>query len=207
MNVQLESVTAAESNQYLLSDNRNEPPRYDWRERGDKRMAAAYQQLRFNTPSLVHAKNYADRCAYCGRAIAASEPIGLVHVAHDGTFGPSFTYAAVGFCCYWEGENDPHRRYPARRQYAAKRQCTYCGRVVWDARVTLPARSFCCTQCRNRFYQKMTLQQREREKNPLSITCNVCCGAIPDSKRGDVRYCSSACRQKAYRQRKQGAVR
>ena len=206
MNAQPASVTAIKGNQCLLDANRNEPPRYDMWEKNEKWRELRTRRLREDTPSLVHARNHADQCAYCGRAIAENEPVGLVHVAFDGFIGVAHIYAAVGFCCYTEGMNNPRTRYPARRQYAAKRSCANCGRDVWDARLALPKRAFCCTRCRDTFYRQLTLQKRESEKNSLFITCNTCGGAIRDKRRGDARFCSPACRQRAYRQRKQGAV-
>jgi hypothetical protein len=72
--------------------------------------------------------------------------------------------------------------------------CDQCGRPVFSCRQG-PARKFrtlCSKQCGNAFYRK-----RRRRRRRLSH-CREC-DAVIERKRSDIRYCSPACRLKAYR--------
>ena len=84
--------------------------------------------------------------------------------------------------------------------------CVECQRPVWKRPRKANTRVFCTPDCSARFYNRKALQIKNSDLKILLTTCNACGGAIPGNRRGDVRYCSPACRQKAYRQRK-GAVR
>lgn len=85
--------------------------------------------------------------------------------------------------------------------------CAECGRSVWKRPRKGNSRVFCSNECATRFYRHEALRNRNSTLNLLVSSCNTCGGAIADKRRGDVRYCSPACRQKAYRQRQQGTVR
>lgn len=88
-----------------------------------------------------------------------------------------------------------------KRRAFVETPCVGCGRPVWKLPRKGNPRVFCSDSCAAGFYRRMALPRR-----PASA-CSVCGGAILGNPRGDIRYCSPACRQKAYRQRKQGAVR
>jgi hypothetical protein len=49
------------------------------------------------------------------------------------------------------------------------------------------------------------LEDQATSCNQLGIACSVC-GEKFTASRGDARYCSNACRQDAYRKRKEGAA-
>lgn len=81
-----------------------------------------------------------------------------------------------------------------KRKSFVETSCVGCGRPVWKLPRKGNPRVFCSGKCSAGFYRRMALQRRQ-------VACSVCGNTIADNRRGDVRYCSPACRQKAYRQR------
>lgn len=76
-------------------------------------------------------------------------------------------------------------------------KCGICGRVVHmstesPVRNLRRVRVYCCENHRQQMYRP--------EKKPAQTTCQTCAGTFTP-KRTDSKYCSSKCRQKAYRQR------
>jgi hypothetical protein len=89
-------------------------------------------------------------------------------------------------------------RREARRMI---RQCRACGRAyldrpAWDDRVGL-----CSSECEAVTKAEAARARRTDSRNALRLRCQVCDEPL-DVDRSDARYCSSACRQKAYRGRK-----
>ena len=74
------------------------------------------------------------------------------------------------------------------------RRCEICGVGMSVKR----SGKYCSWQCQNKGYAKQRREQRaERREN---ITCEIC-GEAFTPKRADAKYCSPACRQRAYRER------
>jgi hypothetical protein len=69
--------------------------------------------------------------------------------------------------------------------------------VVHDMNRQPPRHVICGEQCHRTV---RATRAREKRDQPLERYCETC-GGLLASKRSDVRYCSSPCRQKAYRQR------
>jgi hypothetical protein len=70
--------------------------------------------------------------------------------------------------------------------------CRSCGRSVFGFPASL--RRACCEQCRQRMI-------RARRRVPLTCQCDGC-GSDFTPTRKDARFCSNACRQRAYRWRR-----
>jgi hypothetical protein len=85
---------------------------------------------------------------------------------------------------------------PAEQKAATKRDvCRGC-----EQPLLLPARYRAeVVACSNRCVQRC--RRRSNRQYRPSITCQECATAFQPS-RSDSRYCSTACRQKAYRQRR-----
>jgi hypothetical protein len=57
--------------------------------------------------------------------------------------------------------------------------------------------------CSKACYWRQLRARRKAEREPIAVICEACGGRFEPPRRG-ARYCSSACRQDAYRQRKAG---
>jgi hypothetical protein len=76
--------------------------------------------------------------------------------------------------------------------------CENCGREIrhWDFSQPMP--SACCSDCRRMAANKRSRERRRVMHEP--VTCEKC-GEMFEPTRSDSRFCSSRCRQKAYRTR------
>ena len=147
-------------------------------------------------------------CGHCGKRFEKGEPIvirtlGIQVMTQSRPFPQRYTVCVS--CAGGIPDNAP--RY----------HCTICGReVIGRESFGRKARKLsafsrwvlhpCCSLTCYWTVAKRRQRSISQETRPIS-TCWECGGAIPNNRRGDSRYCSPACRQKAYRQRLQGAVR
>ena len=77
-----------------------------------------------------------------------------------------------------------------------KAHCKSCGNVFYTQ---VRSKIYCDYQtCGVYAFRRMKRQERE---NARADTECLTCGALFTPKRADARYCSNACRQKAYRDR------
>ena len=84
----------------------------------------------------------------------------------------------------------------------SKRQCAYCGRVIWnypglvgperDEQHRYRPYDLCSEQCRKK------LRNINRRVNPMIVICRVC-GEMFSPKRRDAKTCGPACRQRLRR--------
>lgn len=147
-------------------------------------------------------------CGRCGKRFETAEPVFISWLGWECQGRPtSFRYT---ICLSCAGDiSDRANRY----------HCHVCGReVIGQESFGRKARKDnlrpgelwvhnpCCSMACYWSMQKRFRRLLTRDMRPVS-TCSICGDPVPDNRRGDVRYCSPACRQKAYRQRKQGAVR
>ena len=116
-------------------------------------------------------------CGSCGRDLAAGEPVWRLRGRRR------WLQPICADCrwCYapWSGP------------------CGYCGRTVHELRYR--AMRFCSTACSDRYTADFRRERRAAAR--AGRRCEQCAELL-DAGRVDARYCSSACRQKAYRQRK-----
>lgn len=92
-------------------------------------------------------------------------------------------------------------------------RCEYCAREVFEViehsdgraygRVPHPRHITCSERCRDRLRSARRAAAAAEER--AGRTCEAC-GDPFTPRRADARYCSNACRQDAYRQRKAGRV-
>lgn len=71
--------------------------------------------------------------------------------------------------------------------------CLSCGRIFYGSL----RRLYCCEKCGDRYRQA---RRRRPKALPQLVRCESC-GREFEPSRADGRYCSSACRQRAYRVR------
>ena len=140
--------------------------------------------------NIRNAQEDASVCAKCGRQIAASDPVWRERCSlGQGWFGGHReTVAPVCFSCKSEYE-----RFSAL-------PCGGCGRVVHNLDIGYRDRSlwFCSEVCQAK---ARAAQARERRREARdSRTCEGCAKTF-NPTRTDARFCSVACKQRAYRQR------
>jgi hypothetical protein len=80
-----------------------------------------------------------------------------------------------------------------------------CGNPISRRRYLIHGQRFCCATCRNRSWRD-DLDYRRRWTRRCAH-CGLPTGPDVDGRRSDVVYCSSACRQAAYRTRSKAAGR
>ena len=80
--------------------------------------------------------------------------------------------------------------------------CAHCARPVFVLPRRVPGRPFCSPRCRSLL---QSARRRRERAEPRPRTCDAC-GAAFTPPRKDGRYCSPACRQRAYRHRTRGAA-
>jgi len=134
------------------------------------------------------ARDTAKTCGRCGRALGSDEPVWREQCAQEsGLFGGTRSILApVCDAC--------HSQYG--RFWRAP--CKHCKRPVYNAIGFQGRDVFCSERCHGELH-KARLRQRRAEARGTK-TCPTCGEGFAPS-RNDQVTCSSACRQKAHRQR------
>lgn len=139
-------------------------------------------------------------CARCGSAIAEGQPVWWERTSYTvSAWGPirggrRLTFAPWCAACH-QTTGIPERCY------VGPRPCHGCGRDVTD--VHLPhwvrwrQRPVCSRRCVTRYQLAERKAARPRPASPVCAGC----GETFTPPRADGRYCSPACRQRAYRKR------
>jgi hypothetical protein len=140
--------------------------------------------------NVYNAKANGDTCAKCGRKLAPDEPVwrSRLDLGRSAFGGRHIRVAPVCAGCksIWELFNDPE-------------PCQGCGRPVHYRYEFISRRlTFCCERCRQRAQQGAMRDARRAAR--AGRTCDQC-GKVFEPTRTDARFCSVACKQKAYRDR------
>ncbi len=88
--------------------------------------------------------------------------------------------------------------------FTAPSSCEACGRPVVSRERRNRLYIYCSERCARRLYNRHRSEKRARARRS---TCCSACGEQMSPSRSDARYCSNACRQRAYRERKGLAAR
>jgi hypothetical protein len=173
---------------------------------------------------IRNAQANAKHCAECGRQFANKEPMWRVKMHIGQVYGGGAHYWLAPICTKC-------RRKPPKDAYIRNEQgqithvvhaswlwrtlkwsgpCVTCGRPIretaewtWKPWKHRRRRHYCCDRCRRAgesAYQAEIARQNRAEVRGLSRPC-VTCGEHFEPSRNDSQYCSSPCRQKAYRRR------
>ena len=134
-----------------------------------------------------------ETCANCGRVFDSDEPVLYAPIATTMTsiFGDIIHEQAL--CCR---DCEPHPE-----DYFWSQACPVCGRLI--SYLTGHSRTRGCSRRCSRVVdaeRKRRLREEERRYR-LPVACAVCDARFVP-KRSDACYCSTACRMRAYRQRK-----
>lgn len=171
-------------------------------------------------------KATADRCVKCDRPFAAGETIYRRAELSAINEGPVLPYCAADRCGQSDGRHNADapegRYYPAcrcpgedgDRKWLKPEPCAYCDRPVandretanpwrftrdwqgWDEERPPTPRTFCSENCRRAFQRAKARAKRGTPERDCEG-----CGERFTPTRSDARYCSPACKQRAYRGR------
>ncbi len=146
-------------------------------------------------------------CGRCFGRLQADEAVGLTPFARwwperGSDYRESFG-ATCGECARLSRLKHRHGDVWSDEElfsYYLKRPCEGCGRTVYKARDNVRRRYVvCCESCRRACYNRV-----RRERRAARASGKVCevCAKVFTTKRSDAKTCSPACKQKAYRRRK-----
>ena len=141
---------------------------------------------------------YSDYCGKCYKVISPNQPISLTRVTAKASNSKNGTVlTTVCLECFGITEYNQKK--------SIVRSCAVCSREIhYDIDMDGGRRyhrglELCSLKCAWTLRNKKTAKKRLEIVNP-SVACEVCSTEFTPS-RTDSRYCSSKCRQKAYRQR------
>ena len=143
------------------------------------------------------------RCQHCRREIGTGEPVYRLSLlrghpwAVEGPFGDVVVRYVCADC------NDPTKnQWLQGRHWGEPTPCRNCGRsVIHDTVRKAPKHIVCGPDCRRAVY---TAQARAHYRKNQQH-CQTC-GKLFQPTRADAQFCSSPCRQRAYRQRPHAAA-
>jgi hypothetical protein len=142
-------------------------------------------------------------CPGCKHKLADDEPVFQVRVASGSAWARARLvhdqYSTVGHVCTQCRDELDWSPSPER----IAKQCKHCHRPVFNlARWAYVENKIkhvaCCRRCRIALYNAYA---RRRRTTPDKRVC--ACGKAFTPRRSDAIHCSSACRQRAYRERAQ----
>src|SRR5262249_44229130 len=135
------------------------------------------------------AERTAAHCARCERPLAPNEPVWR---------SPVFTGRGIfgGWCSTTAPQCESCK--PKGRVFWNPQSCQQCGRPVHNGlNRRRYLRTFCSSFCRQQFAVR---EARERRRRATQV-CPTC-GEVFEPPRADAKFCSSRCRQRAYRRRR-----
>jgi len=147
--------------------------------------------------TIRNAQNDASVCAKCGRQIAASDPVWRQRFDLGyGLFGGGWGTTVAPVCSSCKDEHE---------LFDDARPCAGCGRPVHNLDNVYYRRfTFCSQVCRAK---ALAAHGRNRRREARGDRPCEGCGKTFKPTRTDARFCSVACKQRAYRQRVTDDVR
>ena len=142
----------------------------------------------------------AAECFECGHVFSNTDWVWRTRVKQGRGFVGGISWTVAPLC----GDCRPERRerYSGEKwrwDYDAQ-PCETCSRPVVNQLTRLVRYHIFCSQRCERTYHFERQTRKRQEEADLGRVC-VGCGTGFTASRSDTAYCSSACRQKAYRQR------
>jgi hypothetical protein len=145
-------------------------------------------------------------CQSCRCEVADDAPIYRIAVPpRHPAFWRRLPYGSIRYICADCVTGPTARAQSFDRRWHPGGRCRHCARPVFcDARRKIPRILTCGDQCHLAFYVARARQRHWLPKRAC-VACEVCCADL-EFKRPDARYCSTACKQTAYRQRQPQAT-
>ena len=178
-------------------DNRNADPLKDAAERIGALARFTMTEGERDRRALAHkARRSCDSCGWCGRGFNKSETVWRLAIR----LGP-------GFICgiSWTVTPVCEQCRPGNLHYLPGEPCEYCGRAVLNVANGISWRrqhTYCSERCAKEHGSIVQKSIRAQRRQQREYVCRVCEKHFKPSRR-DAVHCSSACRQRDYRKRKQ----
>lgn len=170
-------------------------------------IAPSQQSLKRNGGCVPPGRQTVDACAACERGIGPGETIW--RDKHKVVIAPyRLRYEIRPVCgdCRRKGGTytiGGETLWYSGPPWEPAKPCDHCGRSVVNLQTGRWRRhTFCAGKCQTAYYNT---RARERRNPAHRKLCVGCCKEFTATRR-NVKTCSSACRQRAYRTRKQEAV-
>jgi hypothetical protein len=149
----------------------------------DKRQRDAVQ--RSVTDAIHSAQENGSHCAQCERVLRRDEPVWRTRL--------SLGWAM--FACHSVIAPLCQNCKSDWRDYESAASCEGCGRLVHNEVDDIYRRwTFCCEKCAHQ------IRREKRRRQQPTRSCQAC-GEIFEPVRADAKFCSVACKQRAYRRR------
>ena len=145
-------------------------------------------------------RRHDDHCFECARPIGADEPIAFWTISRTTFFG-NWSHPLESFCM-----DCAQPVIDSSRRGFLEFSCESCKRIIRYQRRGLFARHtrYCSRKCRVAGQNKRQREDRREARKPLRCSC---CGKTFTPSRKGRRYCSVACKQRAYRSRHNDTIR
>lgn len=161
----------------------------------DRRAAQRGRLIRNEMPDRM-------RCQNCRRELTDDEPVYRVAIGYNLVSRERWNGRSVGSLCAYCATQSPDAVSFSDQGWRAPEPCCHCGRpVILNGRRRVPHFIACGDRCR-----QAVRNAAQWEILPGERACPIC-GAIFVPKRINVIFCSHACRQRAYRHRRNHGVR
>jgi hypothetical protein len=152
------------------------------------------------------------RCDNCGRRVPDGATVWRVSLGYSATPSVQSWCAACGtdFARKWlppdleDWFESDRQRLLARHaaMWHPEQPCDHCGRpIIFDTSRRIPQHAVCGSACR--YAVKLAQVRTRNARCRPQTTCRTCGCKLFPPKRAHARFCSAACRQRAYRQRQQ----
>ena len=145
------------------------------------------------------------RCQSCERELSADEVVYRAAIGHSGIWYEKFGKSSVGSLCRdcVTGPRAPIIRCAQSQLWRPEMACEHCGRpVILSGRRPQPAHVACDKKCLKAMYnrRRRVPEKRGYQRERHQHHCRRC-GKIFLAVHLNAQFCSSACRQAAYRDR------
>jgi hypothetical protein len=131
------------------------------------------------------------QCARCRKRVSDGAPIWRVSIGYGLMYYPPAVQSWCAACA----------ATLAGRRWHPEQPCEQCGRpVFFTASRRIPLHAVCGDACRSAVKLAQARTRRARTSRQRQATC-MACGTLFSPRRTDALFCSSPCRQRAYRQR------
>ena len=142
------------------------------------------------------AQRACDSCGWCGRDFNKNETVWRLAIRLGPGFFGGISWTVTPVC---------EQCRPRELYYCPEKPCEHCGRAVINVANGMSWRrehTFCSEQCAKEHGSIVQKSVRAQRRQQREYVCRVCEKPFKPSSR-DALHCSSACRQRDYRKRKQ----
>jgi len=171
----------------------------DQRTPTDNRNDQAWEAGRADRRQRWEAKERAQICGRCGDPFSPDATIWRVGVSTRGRPGWSLGGTGTTMVPMCEGCRPDYAETWHNWVWGGSEPCEACGRTVVNRYMPHRKYTWCSAECE---HGVGVMARRKKRAKARQKECALCGDAFQGS-RSDAMYCSSACRQKAFRQRRQ----